>query len=101
VIVDADLRGDHAEHRARVAKVLGAIGEHVFVHTGKGRLRGQRIHEFNKQWRSACRKAGYAGTLLHDLRRSGVRAMVRAGMPESVAMRISGHTTVAAFKGTM
>jgi hypothetical protein len=38
-----------------------------------------------KAWRSACRKAGYTGTLLHDLRRPGVRAMVRSGTPEPVA----------------
>jgi integrase len=87
-----------ATHRARVAKVLGAIPEHVFVHTGNGRHQGRRILEFKKQWQSACRKAGYAGILLHDLRRSAVRAMVRAGVPESVTMRISGHTTVAVFK---
>jgi integrase len=87
-----------ATHRARVAKALGAIPEHVFVHTGKGPHQGRRILEFKKQWQSACRKAGYAGILLHDLRRSAVRAMVRAGVPESVAMKISGHTTVAVFK---
>jgi hypothetical protein len=56
-----------------------------------------RSGEFNKAWRSACRKAGYTGTLLH-LRRSGVRAMVRSGTPESVAMKISGHATAAVFK---
>jgi integrase len=87
-----------AEHRAEVASAVGAIGTAVFVHTGKGPLQGQRIKEFNKAWRSATRAAGYAGILLHDLRRSGVRAMVRSGVPESVAMRISGHATAAIFK---
>jgi integrase len=86
------------EHRAEVAKALGAVGPYVFVHTGKGPLQGQRMQEFNKAWRSATRRAGYAGILLHDLRRSGVRAMVRAGVPESVAERISGHATATVFR---
>src|SRR5262249_19206264 len=73
---------------------LGRIIPDVFVHTEKGPLRGQRQQEFNKAWRSACRKAGYTGTLLHDQRRSGVRAMVRAGVPESVAQRDLGTRDV-------
>jgi integrase len=81
------------QQRERVVAVgaqLGRLIPDVFIHTGKGPLQGRRVREFNKQWRSACEAAGYTGVLLHDLRRSGVRAMVRAGVPESVAQRISG-----------
>ncbi len=59
---------------------------------------GERITEFRKSWASACKHAGCAGRLFHDLRRSGVRNMIRSGIPQNVAMKISGHETVAMFK---
>ena len=52
---------------------------------------------FRKSWATACRKAGLVGTRVHDLRRSGIVAMRRAGVPRETITRISGHRTESVF----
>lgn len=58
---------------------------------------GTPVNDFRRTWRTLAKKAGLPGVLLHDMRRSAVRNMVRAGISKHTAKRISGHSTDAIF----
>jgi integrase len=74
------------ETEVRIGKQI----DHLFFRCSTGK----RIIDFRVAWNNANEKAKLKKPLLfHDLRRTAVRNLIRAGVPESVAMLISGHET--------
>jgi integrase len=53
---------------------------------------------FIHQWWKARVAAGCPGRIPHDFRRTAVRNLVRAGVPERAAMQLTGHKTRAIFE---
>jgi hypothetical protein len=61
---------------------------------------GRPIKSFRVTFRTACAAAaaGCPGRVRHDFRRTAVRNLVRAGIPERVAMQMTGHKTRSVFE---
>jgi integrase len=89
------------ERATAYAKRTGQLVPWVFHHDGA------RIQEFYTAWHGACRRASIVkrgnleevvrpallGRVPHDFRRTAVRNLVRAGVPEHIAMKLTGHKT--------
>jgi integrase len=58
---------------------------------------GITVRAWRTAFRRACTEAGLPGRLLHDCRRTAARNLVRAGVPERVAMTLTGHKTRCVF----
>jgi integrase len=62
------------------------------------KLIGMRRNGLERAWAAATKAAGLDGILFHDLRRSAVRNLIRAGVSQTVAQTISGHRSADVFK---
>jgi integrase len=83
------------------------LGEVLKKMPGEGAVFDAR--NLRKSFQAACVKVGlgvktgpkdwqYKGLLIHDFRRSGVRNLIRSGVPRNIAMKISGHLTESTFE---
>lgn len=61
-------------------------------------LDGSPIKDFRESWKQATAIAGVPALMFHDLRRTAVRNMRRAGVDEQTIRKIIGHKTDAMFR---
>ena len=75
----------------------GVLCPWVFHRAGRT-VKGKPIVRFTKAGRKACAQARCPGRIPNDLRRTAVRNLVRAGIPERMAMQMTGHKTRSVFE---
>ena len=70
----------------------------VFHWNDRGTLKPIHPKALYHRWKAACRLAGVPMRIPHDFRRTAVRNLERAGVPRSVAMKLTGHKTEAVYR---
>ena len=83
---------EQRERTRTLERARGEIIPWVFHHEG------EPIQNFWKAWQGATKRAGLEGAWFHDLRRSAVRNLEKAGVPRSVATKLTGHKTEAVYR---
>ena len=89
----------------RIMRIDRAAREVAFGVLGADRLAlhvahppvAKPIRTVTGSWKAATIAAGCPGRIPHDFRRTAVRNMVRRGVPERVAMQLTGHKTRSIF----
>jgi integrase len=88
----ADLLREQRERTSALEREQGRIIGAVFHRDGRA------SRSYARAWNAACTAAGLRGRLVHDLRRTSVRNLERAGVSRSVAMKLTGHKTEAVYR---
>ena len=88
VYLDDELR-QIFEHQYEARKRQKKLTPYVFPN----KEGDDKLKDFRGAWKAACKKAAIGKRVFHDFRRTAIRNMVRSGVPERVAMMISGHKT--------
>ena len=88
----ADMLRQQWEHTKALQRATGRLIPFVFHRNG------QPIKSFKTGWKAACAAAYVPGRIPHDFRRTAVRNLERAGVPRSVAMKLTGRKTESVYK---
>lgn len=91
-----ELRDLLMAQRSRVIEMehrLGRVISWVFPKSD-----GSPIASYDYGWNKARRAAGLPASLMHDMRRTAVRNLERAGVSRSAAMKLTGHETESVYQ---
>lgn len=80
------------ERKHEIERTREVVIRHVFFYDD-----GSPVRDVRRAWEKACEEAGMPGLLVHDLRRSAAREMIRSSIPQIVAQRLIGHRTASIF----